>query len=137
MIPELAEVIADTLSARDKRISALEAELERERIRLAACGVVALSNTPESAKQAREMHPDYESASCSDVARMVDKNMELEAQLAASQQREAELREAWENYNKIDAAYTYSIEEGGYCEYTKQDHREAWAKLDKALSGGG
>jgi predicted RNase H-like nuclease (RuvC/YqgF family) len=61
----------------------IKEELERERIRLAACGVVALSNTPESAKQAREMHPDYESASCSDVARMVDKNMELERQLAA------------------------------------------------------
>jgi hypothetical protein len=96
MIPELAEAIADTLSSRDKRIAALEAELERERIRLAACGVVAMANTTESAASARQMLPEYHSASCDDVARAVDKQMELQAELKASQQREAELREALE-----------------------------------------
>jgi len=70
----------DYVSLSDYRT--IEAQLERERIRLAACGVVALSNTPESAARAREMLPEYESASCNDVARMVDKNMDLEAQLA-------------------------------------------------------
>jgi len=53
------------------------AALEREQIRLAACGVVALSDTPDSAAAARKMHPDYESASCNDVARRVDECIAL------------------------------------------------------------
>ena len=62
-------------------IERLRAELETERMRLAACGVVALANTPDSAAQAREMLPEYQSASCDDVARMVDENMRLRAAL--------------------------------------------------------
>jgi len=53
------------------------AALEREQIRLAACGVVALSDTPDSAAAARKMHPDYESASCNDVKRRVDECIAL------------------------------------------------------------
>lgn len=67
----------DTLRAEIER---LRAELETERIRLAACGVVALSNTPESAEKVRKMHPEYRSASCDDVARMVDEQMALRAE---------------------------------------------------------
>jgi hypothetical protein len=58
------------------------AELEHERMRLAACGVVALSNTPESAARAREMLPEYRSASCDDVARAVDREMQYCTELA-------------------------------------------------------
>ena len=58
----------------------LHATLERERMRLVACGVVALADTPDSAKHARQMHPDYESASCQDVARRVDECISLRAQ---------------------------------------------------------
>lgn len=65
----------------------LRSELEAERIRLAACGVVALSNTPESAAKARDMRPEYRSASCDDVARMVDEQMHLRASLTNSQNR--------------------------------------------------
>ena len=61
-------------------IERLRAELERERMRLAACGVIALANTPESAAKARAMHPDYHSASCDDVVRCVDENMRLRAE---------------------------------------------------------
>ena len=61
----------------------LRAELERERLRLAACGVVALANTADSAEKARMMHDDYRSASCDDVARAVDCQMELRAALTA------------------------------------------------------
>ena len=61
-------------------LAALRAELERERLRLAACGVVAMSNTPESAARSREMHEDYRSASCDDVARAVDREMALRAE---------------------------------------------------------
>jgi hypothetical protein len=60
---------------------ASRSELERERMRLAACGVVAMANTPESAAKARDMHPDYRSASCDDVARMVDRQMQYRAAL--------------------------------------------------------
>lgn len=59
----------------------LRAELEREQIRLAACGVVAMSDTPDSAQKARAMHPDYKSASCDEVARRVDECMALRAEV--------------------------------------------------------
>ena len=62
-------------------LDTVRAELETERMRLAACGVVALANTPDSAKQAREMRPEYWSASCGDVARMVDENIKLRAMI--------------------------------------------------------
>lgn len=55
----------------------LKAALETERMRLAACGVVAMADTPDSAEYARNMHPDYRSASCDDVARRVDECMAL------------------------------------------------------------
>ena len=67
-----------------KRIDELKrdsAELERERMRLAACGVVALANTPDSSAKARDMPHDYRSASCDDVARMVDLQMQYRAAL--------------------------------------------------------
>ena len=64
-------------------IIALRAELERERMRLAACGVVALADTPDSAATARDMHPDYRSASCDDVARRVDECIALRSEVAA------------------------------------------------------
>lgn len=57
------------------------AELETERMRLAACAVVALANTPESAKAARAMMPEYESASCHEVAMAVDREMALRAEV--------------------------------------------------------
>ena len=66
-----------TLCASHER---LRAELDTERMRLAACGVVALSNTPETATKAREMHADYRSASCDDVARAVDREMRFRAE---------------------------------------------------------
>ena len=58
-------------------------EIERLRMQLVACGVVALANTPESAAKARDMHTDYMSASCGDVIRTVDIQMQLRAELAA------------------------------------------------------
>ena len=64
------------------RVNDLEQQLEIERMRLAACGVVALANTPESAANARDMLPQYRSASCDDVARLVDSEMAMRQQLA-------------------------------------------------------
>lgn len=81
--PSNMRAIVAHIDAQAAEIERLRAELERERMRLAACGVVALANTPESAKKARDMHPDYRSASCDDVARMVDKQMALRAAVEA------------------------------------------------------
>ena len=63
-------------------IERLRAELETERMRLVACSVIALANTPESAASARGMHPDYQSPYCDDVARAVDREIALRAELA-------------------------------------------------------
>jgi hypothetical protein len=63
-----------------ERIPVLDAELERERIRLAACGVIAMADTPDSATAARDIAPEYQSASAQDVARMVDELMRLRQQ---------------------------------------------------------
>ena len=60
----------------------LRAELETERMRLVACSVIALANTPESAASARDMHPDYQSPYCDDVARAIDREIALRAELA-------------------------------------------------------
>lgn len=73
-----------------QQLAELREECERLRMQLAACGVVALANTPESASEARQMHPDYMSASCSDVADAVDREITLRQQLA---ERDAEVLE--------------------------------------------
>ena len=85
-----SEESPDGLYVHHADYAALEAERERLRMQLAACGVVALANTPESAAQARQMHPDYMSASCSDVADAVDREITLRQQLA---ERDAEILE--------------------------------------------
>lgn len=55
----------------------LSHDLEHEQLKLAACGVVAMADTSESAKVARPMHLIYWSASCDDVARRVDECIRL------------------------------------------------------------
>lgn len=79
------ELIADLESATAER-DRLRAEAELLRMQLAACGVVAMSNTPESAGWSRDMHPDYMSASCQDVMRAVDREMALRAEVEALRQ---------------------------------------------------
>lgn len=76
--------------AREER-DAAATECERLRMQLAACGVVALSNTIESAGKARQMHPDYMSASCSDVAGAVDREIALRTERDHQAQRIGEL----------------------------------------------
>lgn len=83
-LPELMERVRsaekDTLETM-QALHRLEAKQEILRMQLAACGVVALANTPDSAAKARDMHTDYMSASCQDVMRAVDREMELRAEL--------------------------------------------------------
>ena len=65
------------------RIAELEAELERERMRIAACGVVAGANTRDSAAKVRQISPEYRSALLDDVERAVDR------EIAERERREA------------------------------------------------
>ena len=58
-------------------------EVGRLSMQLAACGVVAMANTPDSANKARDMNPDYMSASCQDVMRAVDSEIALRAEVEA------------------------------------------------------
>ena len=72
---------SDYLLEAENEIKRLRAELEVERMRLAACDVVALADTPESAVAARKMLPDYRSASLSSVERRVDEVISLRAEV--------------------------------------------------------
>jgi hypothetical protein len=75
--PPFALVTRKYAEQLERELNAANAELERERMRLAACGVVADANTPESAKKWRNMRDEYRSASCDGVARAVDREMRL------------------------------------------------------------
>ena len=90
-----------------KEIERLREELEIERMRLAACGAVALANTPETAKQARHMQDNYRSASLDDVIRAVDAEMELRAENQRLREIEKTAREfvsdSYRPYPKHDA----------------------------------
>lgn len=77
MPPADPALLAAANRALGEQLEAVKAELEIERGRLAACGVVAMCDTPESAKKARDMREEYRSASCDDVARRVDECMAL------------------------------------------------------------
>jgi len=77
MPPADPDFLAQANRALGEQLEAVKAELEIERGRLAACGVVAMCDTPESAKKARDMREEYRSASCDDVARRVDECMAL------------------------------------------------------------
>jgi len=75
-------------------VEAAEAALEIVRMQLAACGVIAMANTAESAKDARDMHQNYDCASVRDVASAVDREMAAREKLEAAEAREKLLREA-------------------------------------------
>lgn len=61
-----------------RRASAL---LEVERMRLAACGVAAMQNTPATIAQRVDRNSPYYSASYEDVCRAVDREISLRAQM--------------------------------------------------------
>lgn len=91
----------------------MDTELERERMRLAACGVVAMADTPESAQKARDMKEEYRSASCEDVARRVDECMALRAERGTLAAKLAELDGqepvAWMGFGPRDGRAEFSI----------------------------
>lgn len=74
-------------------VEVLEAELEIERMKVVACGVVAMANTRETAEEARKMRPEYRSASLGDVERAVDCEMQYREELAEAHKQNAMMRE--------------------------------------------
>ena len=113
-----------------QQLAERDAEIERLSMQLAACGVVALANTPESAGEARQMHPDYMSASCSDVADAVDREMALR------QQRDKLAGLLREKFPRIDPEKPYPMDEvEHHCEYTLYQERERLHReIDAALA---
>ncbi len=95
-------VYADFARQLERELNAERDALERERMRLCACGVVAICDTPESAKEARDMHPDYRSASCDDVARRVDECIRLRGELFRWKAVADELADKLEKLVKLD-----------------------------------
>jgi len=80
--PREEQVIAENIQRQLlHRIDTLETELERERLRLTACGIAAKADTPESAAKARDIHPDCRSTSLDEVCEMVDRLMAARARL--------------------------------------------------------
>jgi hypothetical protein len=71
---------AELLQQQQAKIESLEQQLETERMRVVACGIIATSDTPLSAVKNRNCHPDYWSASADDIARQIDELMRLRAQ---------------------------------------------------------
>ena len=84
------------------------ADLGIERMRLAACGVIALANTPESAARARDILPQYRSASSADVTRAVDREMQLRAEVERLRKTLDEIATYWNGSHRpaetLDAA---------------------------------
>lgn len=72
------------------RWKTLPDELETERMKVVACGVVAMANTRETAEEARKMRPEYRSASLGDVERAVDCEMQYREELAEREKQFAQ-----------------------------------------------
>lgn len=85
-------------------VQQLKAALEREQMRLVACDVIAMCDTPESAAEARKMHQDYESAALDSVKRRVDECIAL-------RQMVRELRDALENIVSVGCEF-YDMDMG-------------------------
>lgn len=79
---KLETVAKEAFEKQRVELDTLKKELDTERMRLVACGVVARADTPESAVRERAMHPAYMSESCRDVARRVDECIQLREQVA-------------------------------------------------------
>lgn len=94
LIAEIADLKARA-EALEKERDELRAQRDREFMRLAACGVAAICDTPTSmAEQLIESSNPNWSASYGDVLRRTKECIALRAALAASQERVREL-ESW------------------------------------------
>lgn len=117
-------------------VLAEEAEnvVERLRMQLVACGVVAMANTPESAARARDMHPDYMSASCQDVMRRVDSEMTLRAERDALAVRVKELELTQYGSGRLEALRTERDDLQRQLDLERLRHAATRAELEAAPS---
>jgi len=83
--------VRDSMSIYRDENKGLREQAEIDRMKLCACGVIAMANTRESAKRMRTMHKDYKSAACDDVALAVDREMELREQLESIEEHEMKM----------------------------------------------
>lgn len=91
---DLAHAIEHRVHDLAQQVEALRQERETLDIKLAGCGVAALSNTDETRAQRIGRDNPYWSASYGDVCNAVDREMALRAALTTAQQDAARLREA-------------------------------------------
>lgn len=86
-----APQLIQELEAAQERIAQLTAEVERERVRLAGCGVAAMSNTREALERNRLEAGSYgHSASYDDCLRAVEREIN---ERERAEQAEARVRE--------------------------------------------
>lgn len=103
----------------------LEAELETERMRVIACGVVALANTPESAAKARDMLPEYRSAPCDNVVQAVDREMALrgrveQLEFKLDQEQRKSGQEMIERLSLVEKIQALEVEYSTLCGHIEQ-----------------
>jgi hypothetical protein len=95
VLEELIATYQSMFQQQDDLIGRLQSENEVERMRLVACGVGAMANTPESAKQQRvDVESPYFCASVGDVYAAVDREMKLREELEVANDRAFRASEA-------------------------------------------
>lgn len=121
-----------------EKAAQLEHELETERMRLAACGVIALSNTADSAINSRDMLPEYWSASAQDCASAVDREMDYRSRLAVTEQERDELRKDAERWIKANEGGQFCIAQWGVAlnEWVDLLPSTAIERIDAAIAQG-
>ena len=91
-------ILLDAVPALLDELEAARDDCEHERLRLAACGVAAMGNTPSMvAERIANGHPYY-SASYGDVCAAVDREMALRADLAALKARTLNIARGCHDY---------------------------------------
>jgi hypothetical protein len=80
-LQEMNGVAADMLVRQGSEINTLNDEIEKLRLQLAACGVIANANTRESASKERQYSPDIACAGLSDVEDAIDREIYLRESL--------------------------------------------------------
>jgi len=95
-------MVSSIITEKDAAVEQLKAELEKERMRLVACGVIAMSNTTRTLNEAIDMHDDYKSASARDVERAVRTEIRQREEI---QQLKAELEKVQQDKASNDLGY--------------------------------
>lgn len=118
-------------------IERLTAELESERMRLVACGVVALANTTDSASRERDMLPEYRSASLDAIERAVDSEMQLRDERDELRRKLAEAEQDARRYRYLRDQQAGEVDDYGTvgikfrCDF--EHYRDLDAAIDAAM----